>query len=80
MTNTFIYKNIAYFLEPQINGSFKVDFNELAFTIHRIIKNSNETNAKSLMTNNCQMTDKECHKHAKQIIDLFIKKVNQLQK
>ena len=76
MTNTFIYKNIAYFLEPQINGSYKVDFYELAFTIHRIIKNGD----KSLMTNNCQMTEKECHKHAKQIIDLFIKKVNQLQK
>lgn len=77
MTNTFIYKNIAYFLEPQNNGSFKVDFFELAFTIHRIIKDDKN---KSLMTNNCQMTDKECHKHAKQIIDLFIKKVNQLQK
>ncbi len=76
MTNTFIYKNIAYFLEPQINGSFKVDFFELAFTIHRIIKIGD----KSLMTNNCQMTEKECHSHAKQIIDLFIKKVNQLQK
>ncbi len=77
MTNTFVYKNIAYFLEPQNNDSFKVDFFELAFTIHRIIKNDKD---KSLMINNFQMTDKEAHKHAKQIIDLFIKKVNQLQK
>lgn len=77
MTNTFIYKNIAYFLEPDINGFYKVDFYELAFTIHRIIQKPGN---KSLMTNCQTMNEKECHIHAKKIIDLFIKKVNQLQK
>lgn len=75
--NTFIYKNIAYFLEPDINGFYKVDFYELAFTIHRIITGPNH---KSLIAQNELMTEKECHIHAKKIIDLFIKKVNQLQK
>lgn len=73
----YIYKNISYSLEFFGNDKCKVDFNEIAFTIHRIITGPNH---KSLIAQNELMTEKECHKHAKQIIDLFIKKVNQLQK